>query len=288
MSSQINLAEALHGQARSIVQGLRNPGVGPIQGPGVGGFRYDWPDRTTVIYHIDDDQTITFEGIHVSDFGPISWSDEEPGPRRLVKEITVPEGVPFSDTFKRTSSETQTLEEATRIGLETAVRAGLGQEYGTGISLNAKVSRETEQRFGKSATETLSSEFSIGPVTEPGTYRIESFPFTRRVTSRPKFDFHIVWQRHTYADGGYHWWERVEFECKQQLIDLLRGMAPDSIGVYRSGRIVSGDYASESENAPKPLAPMYRERPQDYYVNNPVAPLTFEAAYGQATVVTRV
>lgn len=289
MDNHINMPEALTGQALGIMQRLRNVLASPLGGPGVPPtVPYEWPNATEIKY-IFGDQTLTLEGIHLMDLGRINWSEEKSTSMRLVDEISVPDGVPFTRTYERTQSETTTLEEATKIGLETALRAGLGQEYGTGISLTQKVESDYEKRFGHKDEEAKSETFTIGPVTDAGQYRVWSYGFSRLVSSRPEFDYGIKWEKRDKSDdGSIEWWQRVEFACKQDYLDFIAGKAPDNVGVLHKGRIVSSPYGSTYEAPPVPLAPIYRLSRQVPEIGSPVAPVQETVQYGQGTKVERI
>ena len=284
----INMPEALMGQALGIMQRLRNVGASPLGGPGVPPtVPYEWPTATTIKY-IFGDQTLTLDGVHLADLGRVNWSDERSTSMRLVDEIEVPDGVPFTRSYSKTSSETTTLEEATKIGLQTALRAGLGQEYGTGVSVSQKVESDYEKRFGHKDEEAQSETFTIGPVTEAGKYRVWSYGFSRAVSSRPEFDYVIRWEKRDKSDdGSIEWWQRVEFASKSDYLDFIAGKAADNVGVFHKGRVVSGPYGSTYEAPPVALAPIYRQSRQVPEIGSPVQPIQETVQYGQGTRIER-
>ena len=288
MKEQINIPEALMGQALGIWQRLRNVSNTPLSAPGVPStVPYEWPDSKTIKYILNE-QSLTLQGIHLSNIGRIDWSDERETDHRLVAEFNVIEGVPFYKEYEHTESETISMEEATRKGLETALQVGL-QGYGVNLSLNERISSEYEQKFGHTDEHQVKDKFSVGPITEPGTYQILAYRHSSIVSSRPIFDYSIKWERHTHSpDGTIEWWERVEWEKLSNYLDFISGMAADDIGVYHSGRIVSGAYGSTYENSPRQLAPLFRQQRQIPEIGSPVRPVQEQIQYGQGTKIVKV
>ena len=291
MGAPINIPQALQPQAARIWQLLKNVPNPAIKGGGVNITSYDYPSKDTVVYR-DGDETLTLTGIHVSDYGPIDWSREDTSEPRVVDEFNVLEGAPISTEYSKTETENRTLEEATTLGFETAIKTILGGEYTTGIVLSGKVSRDYAKKFGKSEGKSEARTFRIGPVTAPGKYRIESYSFSRRVSSRPMMDFHIIWERRTQSDSSSNrieWWERVELNNKAEVLDLVMGLSPDDVGVFHSGRVVHGDYGSTTVNPDKALAPFYRQsRQAGAAIDHTVPTLQWTAEYGQGTSIKRV
>ena len=294
----LHLPDALKGQARGIWQALENVQGTPLSGSGVPELEYDWPDRTTVVFYRGDDrsQSLTLSGIHISDFGPVSWTEEEVSVSRLVDEIYVDEGATIDRNYTKTKTETQTLEETTIDGFDEEIKAVLGQEYGTGLTFDTKIRREYAKKFGSSEEQDTSTTFSIH-ITTPGKWRVESYNFTRRVSARPEFDYHITWQSNSADSNGDSYWARVHFEGKQDFLDFVYGEASDSIGIYYSGKIARNvpdplgfsHHDVVTNNPPKPLAPIFRRSAQPHFmIGNPIHPLQWEADYGHGTEVKRI
>ena len=289
--NKIDIPETLKNQAGNIWQLLANVPNPAIQSSGVRIEGYDYPSADTVVYRIGD-ETMTLAGIHLADYGTVNWSNEITTATRIVDEVNVLEGAPVTLEYDKTDTENQTLEEATVTGLETGFRAGLGDEFGTGISITGKVKQDYEKKFGKSSGQSQSKTFKIGPITEPGKYRIESYSFQRNVSSRPVFDFHAIWKKDSNSDNTpnrIEWWKRVEFEHISQVEDLIKGLAADDVGVLHSGRVVHGDYGSYTTNPDKPLAPIFRaNRQPNAIVRVPVRPIAQTVQYGQGTRIVKV
>ena len=292
---KMNVPEALRGQAQGIWQRLINVPNPVIKGSGVNvPLPYRWPDPQTIEYYMGD-ETLTLMGVHEGDYGKVNWAQERETSMQLLDEIEVPEGVPFTKTYEKTSTEKTSLLEGTKTALEAGFKEVIGQEYGTGITLTQRIEADYEKQFGKDQGETESDTFTIGPISEPGKYRIYSYSFERLVSSRPIFDYRIRWakdvtQEDAVAGSGneIEWWTRAEWEDLDSFLDFIAGDAPDSVGVAHSGRIVHGKYNSSTTNPDKPLAPYYRERRQVPDRFNPVPPIQQTVRYGHGTRVERV
>lgn len=295
LASKINIPEALMGQGLGVMQRLRNVSASPLSNTGVPStVPYEWPDAKTVKY-LFGDQAITFSGIHEGDYGRVTWAKERVTALQLLDEIEVPDGVPFTKTYTKTETEKTTLLEATKTALEAAFKEVVGQEYGTGITLQQRIETDFEHQFGHDQGSTKSDTFEIGPIEEPGKYRIYSYSFERMVSSRPIFDYHITWSEDvTQADpvagpgNEIEYWKRAEWETLDEFLDFIAGKAPDDVGVLKSGRIVHGQYGSYHENPDVPLAPIYRQQRQVPDRFNPVPPIQQTVRYGQGTRVERV
>ena len=295
LDNRMNIPEALRGQAEGIWQRLMNVSNPAIVGSGVQvPLPYNWPDAKTIEYY-QGDEKLTLSGIHEGDYGTVTWAKERVTKSRLLDEIEVPKGVPFTKTYTKTESEKTSMLEATKTALEAAFKEVVGQEYGTGITLQQRIETDFEHQFGHDQGETKSDTFTIGPIEEPGKYRIYSYSFERLVSSRPVFEYHIMWSKDTVVEdpvagpgNDIEYWKRAEWENIDSFLDFISGDSPDSVGVYHSGRIVHGQYGSNYEGPPVALAPYFRLSRQSRVRFNPAPPIQQNVQYGQGTRVERV
>ena len=290
---QINIPQALLHQAGWIWQVMMNVHNPAIIGSGLRPLHYEWPDENHIVYKQEgnDSESMHISGLQLHDFAQLEWQEEERTNERLVDEIEVPKGVPFTKTYTKTKSETTSLKEATTHGLDNAIKAGLGQNFGTGISITDTVTDSYTKTFGTDDTTGDTDTFVIGPVEEAGRYRIYSYGYRRTVHAQPRFGYKATWRKDDHSpDGLIYWWKYVDLGSIEDVLSIIRGEAPDSAAVLHSGRVAQSTIGEGRYSSPDvSIAPYFRASPQlsaEYPTGIPA--LTWVAEYGQGTRIERI
>ena len=239
--AEINLAEAVKPEAGTIIQLVRNVPVGlskffdyspaqPVPG-------YTWPARQTVAFHMptryagQEYLTLTLDGIHVTNFGPIDWTDSSvvktDTVSHAIDNISIPKDSDFSKTYTYSFSAVQTVEKSTTEGLEVEAKAKLGPEYAS-FDFATKVKLEAEQKFGQEQTfaESDSQTFSFKGPRNIQIEAVRSRQILRRdASSLPQYDYSITFSTRYVQSATVSWANRAEF------ISWVQGKAPDDVGV---------------------------------------------------------
>lgn len=266
MSDLVNLPEALKGEAQRIFQLFQNVGVPQLLPTGSTPVPwYDWPDRQTIHYYIpgafpaESAVRLRFQNIRVKDFGPIEWSKEEVVSDQTVNTVItgvdVPAGTDFDQTITHTFKGVTTLSESTTQGFEAAAKASFGPEYAH-FDIEGKVKRESTQAFGNEKTyeESISQRIAFkGPRNVSIQAVREEQKLRRRVQSTPIFDYIIT------LSANYTLYLAMGWDSKAELLDFLRGNAPDSAGQLLPFRYEGG---SRAGFPPTVQAPYFRAHPQ--------------------------
>lgn len=275
----MNLPVALMGEVQLIDQLLRNAVyLGAAvnwwrSDPAPAAYEFQWPDPSTLRFHVGGAYWIVLYNVHVAQYGPIEWADASTiGGQHtdIVNEtavkIPVDKGT-YRDTFSATFSETKSLEDETKNGFISEAMAKLGGiSSPVQASLNQKVELEFRKAFGQVSSEsrTVSQEITLPTPLDITVRGVRSrVTEQRRTKSQPQFDYGIAF-RAERNDGG--WWE-VGFASKAEYQSFIRGEASDSVGVRRHGgstvkSIWSDQQVPVAAQAAEPQAAAFRNVPQ--------------------------
>ena len=286
------LPTALMNEAARIHQLLKNTDNewwGGGASPGV--YEYQFPDDTTVRYHIGGAVWLTLHGIHVTDLGPIQWQEEESvsstDSERHEDHLELLAGDSAKRTLSWTFSDIQTLEDSTKLNLQSEAQAKLGSLYSpvSGF-IDQKVEKEYASKFSDAKTYSQTETYEldiVGPKSVNIVFERDKQKRQRHTQCAPIFDYAITFHW-AYDDGG---WFDVTWKSKQEFIDFIRGEAPDTVGVlFGADRPLPPSFLSLNigdtrvNHTESALAPWFRARPQpDAVIDNGGMSLTWTDMY---------
>ena len=236
----LNLAEAARIEVHRMWQLIANLGdqrwhTGPVYTPEIESY----PDATTAIYKLPDNPVERFKlyNIQVVDLGDVEWSERSESHIRpeeaSVDTITISDP-PGQYTARHTWGDVQSLRDSSTIGFESAVEVALGGSAPVNVKLSQKVNGSFAKEFGSSQSK--ESEITqTFPMDKAGTYKYSAerkvSVATRVTRSRVKLDYEIYLGRY-YNDGGY---QECYLPSKSVFLSWIKGLAPDNVGVMRSG-----------------------------------------------------
>lgn len=258
--STINLPEALKSEAMRIWQLVLNANTTTWGGGGVPDLPYEWPEQNKVVYKWNGVELI-LDNIHVTDLSDFNWGQESINSsqrEQYIKDhINIGLGTSITRKYTHSFAKVKTMEESAKQGFETEVSARLGTDSSfVGLNLSQKFSLEFNKSFGNSDTfsDEITDELTfVGPKNSNVVAYRDRQTVQRRMTTNPKFDYSITFYRWALPYG-----QKMTLANKAELLDLVKGQAPDTVGRVYTVKTSSTPVVSEFFRS----APAYRRNPQ--------------------------